>query len=290
MRIGKYQLNAVETGEFALDGGAMFGVVPRTLWERKLPPDDRNRIHLAVRALLVQELDDGGIPTGHNLLIDTGVGQKWDARMADIYGVDHSRLRIETSLAELELRLEDIGHVLLTHLHFDHAGGATRRDESRGLVPTFPNARYYVQQQNLDWAQNPTQKDRASYLKENFQPLLEAGVLETLDGPGEFWPGIELHMSNGHTTGMQLPRIHDSESSLIYCADIIPTAAHVPVPWVMAYDNEPLVTMAEKEALLARAVAEGWWIFFEHDPEAAMAKVVQGPKGYAAAERSQLGT
>ena len=162
MRIGSYQLNAIETGQFALDGGAMFGVVPRPLWERKLPPDDRNRVHLAVRALLVREMDESGKPTGRNLLIDTGVGQKWDARMADIYGVDHSLLRIETSLAELDLGLEDINHVLLTHLHFDHAGGATRRDEHGKLVPTFPNARYYVQQQNLDWAQNPTQKDRAS--------------------------------------------------------------------------------------------------------------------------------
>ena len=208
--------------------------------------------------------------------------------MADIYGVDHSLLRIETSLAELDLGLEDINHVLLTHLHFDHAGGATRRDEHGKLVPTFPNARYYVQQQNLDWAQNPTQKDRASYLAENFRPLLDAKVLETIDGPGEFWPGIELHLSHGHTTGMQLPRIHDGEQSLIYCADIIPTAAHVPVPWVMAYDNEPLVTMAEKEVILERAAREGWWLFFEHDPESAMAKVNVGPKGYSAGERSQL--
>lgn len=288
MRIGSYQLNAVETGQFALDGGAMFGVVPRPLWERKLPPDDRNRVHLAVRALLARELDAAGEPTGRNLLVDTGVGQKWDARMADIYGVDHSRLRIETSLRELGLGLDDISDVLLTHLHFDHAGGATRRNDAGELVPTFPQARYYVQKQNLDWAQNPTQKDRASYLKENFLPLLEAGVLETTEGPGEFWPGIELHLSYGHTCGMQLPRFHDEEQSLIYCADLIPTAAHVPLPWVMAYDNEPLVTMSEKEQILERAAGEGWWVFFEHDPESAMAKVEKGPKGFAAGERSDL--
>ncbi|MEZ5989347.1 MAG: MBL fold metallo-hydrolase [Planctomycetota bacterium] len=288
MQLGRFQALPIETGRFALDGGAMFGVVPRTLWERKLPPDERNRVDLALRALLLRELGEDGAPTGRNLLVDTGVGQKWDPKLADIYKVDHHELRVETSLAAEGLGVGDITDVVLTHLHFDHAGGATRRDADRNLVPTFPNARYWVQAENLAWASSPTQKDRASYLPENWEPLLAAGVLETIDGPGELLPGLELRISNGHTRAMQLPRVHGPEGSLIYCADLVPTAAHVPVPWVMAYDNEPLVSMQEKQAILEQAVAGDWLLFFEHDPEGPAARVVAGPKGFAAGERSDL--
>lgn len=282
MRIGRYELHAIETGWFALDGGAMFGVVPKTLWEKKIPADERNRIGLAVRALLLVET--GGT---RRILVDTGVGQKWDAKMADIYGVDHSRLRLETSLAAHGLAASDITDVLLTHLHFDHAGGATTQVGGR-IVPTFANATYWVQRRNLEWARDPNEKDRASYLHENWVALEEAGVLRLTDGPGEWLPGIELLLSEGHTRGMQLPLVRGPEGALLYCADLIPTAAHVPVPWHMGYDLYPVTVMEEKRAILERAVAEGWTLFFEHDPHGPAATVARTNKGYAPKERRTL--
>ncbi len=283
MRIGRYKLSSVETGQFALDGGAMFGVVPRALWERKIPPDDRNRITLALRALLIEELDGK-----RKILVDTGIGQKWSEKHANMYGVDHSKLNLEKGLAERGLQTSDITDVFLTHLHFDHAGGATKKVNGRA-VPTFENATYYVQVSNLEWAQNPTPKDRTSYLPENFEPLMREGVLELTDGPGEWLPGIEMIISNGHTHFMQLPHVFGPEGHLTYCADIIPTAAHVPVPWVMAYDNFPLQSMEEKEAILDRASEQDWTIFFEHDPFGPAAKVEHTEKkGYSAGTRIQL--
>ncbi|HHI78398.1 MAG TPA: MBL fold metallo-hydrolase [Planctomycetes bacterium] len=290
MRIGNWKLFPVETGRFALDGGAMFGVVPRTLWEKKNPPDERNRVPMALRALLARKVDQSGAFTGQNLLVDTGVGDKWSPKLADIYAVDHSQLSIERGLAEHGLKASDITQVLLTHLHFDHAGGATRKREDGSIVPTFENATYYVQKGNLEWARNPTEKDRASYLPENWEPLIEAGVLEVIEGQGEFLPGIELILSFGHTDAMQLPRFHDKGQSLLYCADLVPTASHIPIPWVMAYDNRPLVTIEEKKSILPRAAAEGWWLFFEHDIQGPAAQVVQGPKGFHAGVRSDLGS
>lgn len=282
MQIGRYRLSSVETGWFALDGGAMFGVVPKALWEKKIPADARNRIGLAVRALLIEETG-----SKRKILVDTGVGQKWDAKTADIYGVDHTKLRLETSLAARGVTTADITDVLLTHLHFDHAGGATKK-EGEKVVPTFPNATYWVQKENLRWARNPTEKDRASYLQENWLALEQAGVLKTTDGPGEWLPGIELVISDGHTKAMQLPHVHGPEGHLIYCADLIPTAAHIPVPWIMGYDNFPITVMDEKKRLLERAVAEGWALFFEHDPVGPAARPELTSKGFQAKDRVTL--
>ncbi len=283
MRIGPYELTSIETGWMALDGGAMFGVVPRALWSRHIEPDERGRIGLALRALLIEE--QGG--SGRRILVDTGIGQKWDPKGADIFGIDHSRLELERSLAERGLATSDITDVLLTHLHFDHAGGATKKMGDT-IVPTFENATYYVQKANLEWAQSPTDKDRASYLPENFEALLREGVLELTDGPGEWLPGIELILSDGHTRAMQLPHIHGPEGHLTYCADLIPTSVHVPTPWVMAYDNFPLTTMEEKRGTLDRAMAEDWTLFFEHDPFGPAAKVEVGRRGFQVGERVDL--
>ena len=282
MRIGSYEVQSVETGWFALDGGAMFGVVPRALWARKLEPDDRGRVGLALRALLLEEVEGP-----RKILVDTGIGQKWSAKNADIFAVDHSRLELERSLEARGLKTGDITDVLLTHLHFDHAGGATKRvgDE---IVPTFENAMYWVQKENLAWAQQPTEKDRASYRPENFEALLREGVLTLLDGPGEWAPGIELILSDGHTRAMQLPHVFGPEGHVAYCADLIPTSAHIPVPWVMAYDNFPLTTMEEKKVLLGRAVEEDWTLFFEHDPFGPAAKVQFGSRGYEPGARVEL--
>ncbi len=282
MQIGSYKLRSIETGEFALDGGAMFGVVPRTLWERVAPPDDRNRVQLALRALLLEEIDGPA-----RILVDTGIGTKWAPKLADIYGVDHGKLSVERSLQDHGLTTGDITDVLLTHLHFDHAGGATTRRGDE-VVPTYENARYWVQRRNLEWARNPTEKDRASYLAENFEPLVEHGVLELLEGPGPWRPGIELILSDGHTTAMQLPLVSGPEGALVYCADLIPTAAHMAVPWVMAYDNQPLVTIEEKKELLGRGLDGDWLFFFEHDIHGPAARVQHTNKGYSVGERVAL--
>ena len=276
--LGAWRIRSLETGRFALDGGAMFGVVPRVLWERAIPADDKNRIEMAARVLLV-EATDGTTKA----LIDTGMGHKWSPRHAAMYGMDPDGLAVEEAVRQAGLDPDDITDVLLTHLHFDHAGGATRERDGE-LRPTFERARYWIQRRNLEWARNPTPKDRASYRPEDFEPLADAGVLEILDGPGSWRDGIDLSISDGHTTGMQLPRIHGPEGSLLYGADLFPTAAHVPVPWVMAYDNQPLVTMEEKAEILSRAADEGWIFAFEHDPTVSGRKVVRNLKGFAAGD------
>lgn len=278
MHIGKWDVHALETGRFALDGGAMFGVVPRTLWSKSNPPDERNRIPMVARAMLLRSKD-------RVILVDNGNGDKWDEKMRAIYDVGDYLM--EQSLASFGLTPADITDVLLTHLHFDHAGGSTKV-ENGNLVPRFPNARYAVQRENLQWARNATEKDRASYLKENFEPLIADGMLDTLDGPGEFAPGVHVLIHSGHTTSMQLVQVRGNEGTVVFCADLIPTASHVHVPYVMAYDNFPLTTLEEKKDLLARASTEGWILVFEHDPDIPAATVVHGPKGYALHEHIAL--
>ena len=283
MQIGPYRVHAIETGQFALDGGAMFGIVPKPLWERALPADDRNRVPLALRALLVEEVDGPA-----RILIDTGVGQKWSEKENDVFAVDHARTSLEVGLAAHGLAPSDITDVLLTHLHFDHAGGATKRENGE-LVPAFPNARYHIQAENLAWAQSPSDRDRGSYRAENFEPLLAHGVLDTLDGPGTWRPGIELLLSHGHTRAMQMPLISDGEQALVYPADLIPTSAHVRVPWVMAYDNEPIVSAREKASLLDRVCAESIGVVFEHDLACPAATVRHGDRGFEIASPISLG-
>lgn len=276
MKIGDYQVCTLETGRFALDGGAMFGVVPKVIWEKLHPADASNRIQLALRVVLLQS-------EAKNILIDTGIGTKFPARQQEIFGIEQEHSNLNASLLQKGLRPEDITDVILTHLHFDHAGGATcYRDEQ--LQPTFPNARYWVQRANWDWALQPTEKDRASYLRENFIPLQEAGQLKLLDGPGDILPGIRARLSNGHTTGQQLIEIYDAENTAIYCADIIPTAAHIAIPYVMGYDLYPLTTMEEKKAILLDALAQNWILIFEHDPILSGCRVKQGKKGIEAGE------
>lgn len=281
MKIGKYELYTVETGRFRLDGGAMFGIVPKVIWNKLNPADERNRIELALRTLLIVE-------DKRKILVDTGIGNKWQDKYRDIYGIDHSKFTLEKSLEKLGFKTDDITDVILTHLHFDHAGGSTYIDEDGTIKPTFKNATYYVQKSNLDLALNPNEKDRASYLKENFVPLMEFNQLEVVDGEFEIFDGIEIIVSNGHTTGQQLVKVSDGEKTLIYCGDLIPTSSHIPIPYVMAYDLRPLVTMEEKKKLLKQAVEENWILFFEHDPYADAVTVKLGKKNYEIKERFNL--
>ncbi|HXG00039.1 MAG TPA: MBL fold metallo-hydrolase [Bacteroidota bacterium] len=280
MKIGNYELYAIETGRFALDGGAMFGVVPKTLWEKAIPPDEKNRIDMAARALLL-------IGNGRKILIDVGNGSKFNEKLRDIYKIDNSRFTLLGSLQKLGITATEITDVILTHLHFDHAGGSTYR-ENGTLKPTFPNARYYVQRAHWEAANNPTERDRASFFPDDFRPLQEYGLLNFTEGEGEILPGISCRVCNGHTTALQAPVISDGRTTLLYCADLVPTIAHVPLPWIMAYDLRPLVTLEEKRRILTQAVDENWILFFEHDASVETARLQKTEKGFVAVNPASL--
>jgi glyoxylase-like metal-dependent hydrolase (beta-lactamase superfamily II) len=264
--LGGWAVHAVETGYFWLDGGSMFGSVPKPLWAKLQPPDERNRIRLAMRCLLLH---------GHGrcVLVDDGIGDKFSPKLADIYRIETGVPTLEDSLERLGLSVNDVTDVVLTHLHFDHAGGSTRSVDGR-IVPRLPRARYHVQRKNLENARHPNPRERASYLPENFEPLVEAGVLDTWEGPLEPWPGVEIVTADGHTRGQQLVRVHGPEGAIYFVADLVPTASHVRIPFVMGYDVAAIETMAEKQALLGRAAAENAWILIEHDPAVAFGRPI----------------
>jgi len=270
MECGGYKCFAVEMCDFLLDGGAMFGVVPKPLWERKIPADEKNRIPLKARTLLL-------CGHGRNILVDTGCGTKFSEKELAIYGVTSTRSPDE-ALSDYSLSTAEITDVILTHLHFDHAGGSTFLKDGVA-VPTFPNATYYTQKRQLDWAKSPTMRDRASFFSNNWAPMEKSGQLTVLDGNNLPLPNIELLFSDGHTCGQQLPLIKDENGALLYCGDLIPTSAHIPVPWHMGYDNQPLVIMAEKERTLKEAVEKNWTLYFEHDPTIAAVTLKEGRKG-----------
>lgn len=273
----------IDAGRFRLDGGAMFGVVPRALWSRVMPPDDRNRIHMCTNLLLVRDDE-------HTILIDTGMGTSNDVKFNDIYAVDLSEYNLADALAAQGVKPKDITDVILTHLHFDHAGGATKPNKKGVFQPTFPNAKYYVQSRQFGWAMQPTPKDRASFVKSNFIPLQENNQLILVDGEQELFPGIEVLPVDGHTEGQQVVLIHGEgeTQTMLYAADLVPTAAHVPTPWIMAYDLQPLATIKEKEYFLDRAADRNWLVFIEHDPETHCLTVEKTEKGFRIKERIDL--
>jgi len=263
MDLGAWRAHLLECGFLWLDGGAMFGSVPKPLWSRTNPPDERNRIRLAMRCLLLEG-------HGRRVLVDIGLGTKSDDKFRDIFRVEPGPT-LEDGLAALGMGPADVTDVVLTHLHFDHAGGATVRT-AEGLRPRLPRAHWHVQRRNWDNAHAPNPRERASYLAENFDPLAAAGVLEFWDGAVRPWPGVSLIPAEGHTRGQQLVRVEGGGRTLYFVADLIPTASHVRVPYVMGYDVAAIETMAEKQELLARACDERAWIALEHDPETALAQ------------------
>jgi len=271
MQIGKYKLSVVNTGYFRLDGGAMFGIIPKNLWGKTNPPDDQNRIKLATRNLLLEKGEK-------KILVDTGMGYKWDEKAKKIYDIDPQKNSIEISLNEFNLKPEDITDVILTHLHFDHTGGSTKSENGK-IVPAFPKAKYFVQKKNFEWAMNPSDRDKGSYIKDNFEPLYEEGMLNLLSDE-KFDDEIDFIVVNGHTFGQQLLKISDSKNTILYCGDLFPTTSHIPLPYVMGYDLQPLITITEKKKILPAAVDENWKLFFEHDPETVLATVVNTDKGF----------
>ena len=258
MLIGSYQLYSIETSEFALDGGAMFGIIPKPLWEKEVPADEQNRITMVTRSLLLVSDD-------HKIIIDTGNGTKWQEKFRDIYRIELDNLNLEKSLAKYNFSPGDITDVYCTHLHFDHVGGNTKIVAGK-LEPVFPNATYWVQNENWELANSPSEKDTGSFMSADWSVLFENNMIHFVDGKESFLPEIENHLTYGHTTGLMHPIIGDSTNKLIYMADLIPMAAHIPLPWVMAYDIHPALTVQEKGEILPTIVDEDWIIFFEHDP------------------------
>jgi len=257
MRIGDYDLYSIETSEFSLDGGAMFGIIPKPIWEREAPSDALNRIDMVTRSLLLCSDE-------RKILIDTGNGTKWEEKYREIYNIDTSRYNIDNSLTKYGFNADDITDIICTHLHFDHAGGNTKIDDGT-IVPTFPNAKYWVTKEHWDLANHPSQKDSGSFIEHDWKVLAENGMIETVNGNEPFIKGIDSYITQGHTAGLLHPMISDGTKTLFYGADIFPLAAHISIPWVMAYDVQPVVTMKEKEILLPKMQDEEWILFLEHD-------------------------
>lgn len=252
-------LHSIETGRFKLDGGAMFGVVPKVLWERTNPSDEKNRIEMAMRCLLI-EYDK------RLILVDCGIGHKYDDKFKKIYAFRDEEVNLESSLNAKGFTKDDITDVILTHWHFDHGGGATEwNTEKERLEVSFKNAKYWVQKSHLETATHPNVREKASFFKENIAPVVESGQLELLDGETEFLPNIQLKVVNGHTEGQQLPLINYKGKQILYAADLFPTYGHLPLPFVMSYDMKPLVTLDERAEYLPWLAENEVVLMYEHD-------------------------
>jgi glyoxylase-like metal-dependent hydrolase (beta-lactamase superfamily II) len=275
--VGGFRIHALQAGGQKLDGGAMFGVVPKPLWERRIPADERNRIPLGMRCILVEH-DDGLV------LIDCGAGNKESAKFADIYGIENAgasgRTALEDALAKLGHTPNDIRILIDSHLHFDHGGGNTYRDEAGVVRPTFPNARYVVQRGELDYASHTNERTAASYLPHNFAPVAEAGLFDLVEGEREIVPGITVLPTPGHVPFHQGILLESRGERAFFLGDLVPTHAHLPLPWIMGYDVEPLVTLETKRRTLARALKEEWRLIFEHDATHAWGRLQHDGKTY----------
>lgn len=259
MNFGGLEIFILSDGRFRLDGGAMFGVVPKPLWERRLPADERNRVTLGLNCLLVRA-------GGKTILVETGTGEKFDPKREDIYAIDHSVTLLD-SLHSHGITPEEVDVVVNTHLHFDHCGWNTRWGKNGQPVPTFPRARYYVQRGEFQHARRPSERDRASYLPENFEPVAASQQWVLLEGNAQIVPGVELIRVPGHTRDMQCVRLTAGGRTAFFFADLVPTTAHLPSPWIMGYDLYPLTTLEQKNYWIPQAMREEWLCLFAHDPQ-----------------------
>jgi glyoxylase-like metal-dependent hydrolase (beta-lactamase superfamily II) len=268
MLFGDYRIEIIPDTEFRLDGGAMFGVVPRVLWEKLCLPDELNRIRLNMNCLFVET------PT-EKILIETGIGEKWTPKQEQIYGIFRQKPFAQTLFEKTGYKPKDISIVVNTHLHFDHAGGNTILDETDKAVPQFPNARYFVSASELEHAENPHERDKASYLPENWLPLQKSGQLELKPDDYEVAEGLRIEQIRGHSETMQTVCLKRGDNTLYGFADLIPTTAHLPLPWIMSYDLYPTETLEAKKKLLPQAVRENWICLFYHDTDAPLCRLAE---------------
>lgn len=280
--LGKFVLHEILGGAFALDGGAMFGIVPRPLWSKELEPDELGRVGLVTRSLLVE--------TGERrVLIDAGPGERWPEKEREIYAIDPA-VEIRRGLRAAGVAPEDVTDVIVTHLHWDHAGGLTFDDPATGEARlSFPGAVHHVQRRNWRWAHLPTERDLKSYRTEDYDLLEQSGRVHFVEGETEILAGIQLLPSDGHTVGQQLVRLQDGGETLLFCADVIPTASHIRTTWGMGYDLYPLTVIEEKKQILAQALEEGWILYFEHDPRIAACRVEERNGRVAVGEEVRFG-
>jgi glyoxylase-like metal-dependent hydrolase (beta-lactamase superfamily II) len=275
------KLYTIETEHFKLDGGAMFGVVPKVLWNKLNPADENNLCSWAMRCLLIEDGD-------RLILIDNGIGYKQSEKFFSYYYL-HGNDTLEKSLAKHGFKPEDITDNLVTHLHFDHCGGGIKWNKDRtGYEATFPNATYHVSQRQWNLALHPNAREKASFLKENILPMQELGQLNLVQNEGKLFPGISVEMVHGHTDGMMIPRIENGDKVIYYMADLLPAHYHLPTAWVMAYDTQPLVSMDEKEIFLKKAVEENSILFFEHDPTVECATIEKSDRGVKVKDKMKL--
>ena len=251
------QLHVIETGNLKLDGGAMFGVVPKTIWEKSYPADENNLCNWSMRCLLVVDGD-------RKILIDNGIGDKQDDKFLKHYYLNGDDT-LEKSLQNVGYTSDDITDMVLTHLHFDHCGGSIVKVKEDTYSPAFKNANYWVSRQQWEWATNPNRREKASFLKENIFPIKESGQLKIIENDGELLPNIEVKLYNGHTDGQMIPFIKYKDKTIVFMADLLPSAAHVPMPYIMAYDTRPLVTLKDKESFFEEAIKNEYILFLEHD-------------------------
>ena len=255
MKLGDLEFHILSDGHVLLDGGAMFGVIPKPMWEKKMPADARNRITLSMNCLLISA-------GGKRILVETGAGDKLNAKLRDIYGLDGPRLT--DRLRDYALKPEDIDIVIDTHLHFDHCGGNTRVENGK-VTPAFPNAQYFVQKGEYDHALAPTERDRASYFPENYVPIADAGRLTLLETDKVIAPGVEVIRVPGHTANMQCVKLTGGGKTAFLFADLVPTTAHLSLPWIMGYDLYPMTTLENKKKWIPEVLREGWLALFAHD-------------------------
>lgn len=262
LSFGPFHLYTIETGRFRLDGGAMFGVVPKPLWSRKIDVDDKNRILMAMRCLLVTSENSDRV-----YLIDNGCGTKFDDKFESIYQLDQEHSSLLRSLEYHGFKPEDVTDVIFTHLHFDHCGGTTYYDNDGELKHRFPNASYHVTEKHLNTALHPNSREKASFLPDNIKPIAEWDKLHIVPEQHTYEEGLAAIPVNGHTISQQLPKITAEGKTIVFMADLLPTHVHIPLPWVMGYDMYPVKTLNEKEQILEQAIAEDWYLYMEHDAE-----------------------
>lgn len=266
--VGNFELYTIETGDIKLDGGAMFGVVPKTLWSRGIPADEKNRIAMTMRCLLIRSR-----ATGKIYLIDNGVGTKFNEKMMEIYQIDFSKRELSRSLEAQGFSFDDITDIIFTHLHFDHCGGTTYFDDKGHISYAFKNAVYHVNERHWETATRPNAREKASFLPDNIGPIKESGKLNLIEDEYTFEPGLTTIIANGHTIGQQLPKIEGDGKTIVFVADLLPTHVHLPLPWVMGYDMRPIETLKEKEIFMKQAADNNWYLYLEHDLDVEIIKV-----------------